>query len=239
MVALTDKYSDAARADLVIWQDDVQTYMREAARGSKLRSYAAVDAGLTPGTPLQLSNSWNRLLSSGFYSGGSRLRSQGAVDEGIKTGQPLAYHNDPNIVSFPYGQPGTSSGLAVATFTFQVYDTGARDQYGNILPLAGATVKITLAFAQGGVPAGTVYTATTDASGLATFTVEEGRFNIEISKPGYITYFNNDAVSFGQGGGFIWALDPAPNDGGGNLGLLAVAAVVVIGGISYFGKRRR
>jgi hypothetical protein len=93
VVALTDRYSDAARADFFIWQEDVQTYLREAARGSKLRSDAAIAAGLVPGTRLYLTN-----------VGGSRLRSQGAVDEGIRMGQPLAYTQDPNIVSFPFGR---------------------------------------------------------------------------------------------------------------------------------------
>lgn len=239
MVALADFYSDAARADWLRWRADVLAFSDVSARGSRLRSAEAVAQGLVPGTPLLLSDDWNALLSSGYYSGGSRLRSRDRVASGMSAVQPFPYGyvNGANIVAFPYGKV-TPAGLAIGTFSFQVYDTGATNEFGEILPLAGATVKITLQFAIGGVPAGTVYTAVTNINGLASFTVVEGWYGFEISKPGYVTKVF-DPTNFGDGGGYIAALDPVTDGGGtGNPTLLIAFAVIAVGGLAYFSKRR-
>jgi len=127
----------------------------------------------------------------------------------------------------------------MAQFIFTVYDDANFDQYGNLIPLLGATVSVTKL---SGADIGSTYAQQTGVGGIAVITAPtEGAYYIEVSHPTHITK-TYASINLGDGGGLILELDvytPPPPPAQSSAIWIAIIAVFGIIGLALSGEKKK
>lgn len=196
---MTDTYSDPAREEFFDTRANQLNFTLGGIGQSKMRSPAAIAAGIVPGQALD----WGAREADA-----SRLRSGGAIRAGLVYGAPFPYH-------WTAGQNQMGMFTDLTAYTFTIVDQT------TMTPIPGATIVIY----SGANQTGTSLIGTADASGDATFNPPFTIASYTVSANGYVAFYSisapTDHVQVNMA--------PTGGGGGINIGVLAIVAIAIVG----------